>query len=837
MWKGNPSGRIVVLQDEPSKEDLEQGVPFTGPPGWRLKEWIQASGLELNDIFFTNRLDSYHESLANVRIIVPLGEVCTETLLPGYPKLNKIRGSIYYRGETKIIPSLHPKDVLFNTQWEYRCRADWRKIKEELENGITEVPRRDHNISPDLADIKAFYERLGHDSTCSMDIETWGGSIKCIGFATNERESLVIPTEEHYWRKRTNDELDLCNAWDLIQKICEHPCAKIMQNGLFDAWWLEEYGIQVENYVWDTLAMHHALWPRDNHSLDYLASLYTRQPYWKDEAKEADEIVRVAKQGMDKLYVYNGLDVTVTHEIWQKIQAELVEAGLLDFYKAHYAAMFSPLLSLMRRGISVDRQGMDALRVRLLGDALSQRDGASQLAGQPLYTFDKTKCERDMLEFLQTTEVIPGYTLRSLVFDSLVGEGHKEETIDRKWEELQEKGISDACLIKVLEEWKLPKTATGSTKSGRMKVDNVSLRKIQKYYEDRKTSNDVGIKVRELVDIVLDHRRNKKLASFLTDSKIDDDDRLRCTYKFTTKTGRLASSSNPRGTGMNLQNIDRSLRHLFTASKDRILLEIDLSQAEARIVGALTGDETMIQLARRLPTEGDTHTENAVLIYSHLLQREVTFDEITKEQRYLGKRAVHASGYGMRGAKLADILLKEGYTFTPAECQKLIDAYMNARPAIRAWQSDVRKIILRDRYLQTSWGRSVDFLHDRMDDETYRFAYAYVPQSEIGDLTNQWMIKPVYEIIKEHKLKSELILQCHDAVIMDAVPEEVWYLMRYVKRCVERPRIYGQSFGRSVELVVPCEYGIGTTWKKAHDWKELPSKEEVADVCKGLLDN
>lgn len=837
MWKGNPKGRILVIQDAPSAEDLEQGTPFTGPAGWRIKDWINGAGLQLNDVMFCN-LDYYNfVNLDTFTIVVPVGEKILEKLLPGYPGLNKIRGSIYYNDRLKIIPSLHPKDVLFNTQWEYRCRADWKKIKEELVNGIFESPVRNHNISPDLADIKAFLESLRHESAVSMDIETWGGTIKCIGFAANERESIVIPTEESYWRKRTGDELDVHNAWDLIQLICSHPCAKIMQNGLFDAWWLLEYDIRVENYIYDTLAMHHALWPRDNHSLDYLASIYTRQPYWKDEAKDADEIVRVAKQGMEKLYVYNGLDVTVTWEIWQKLQAELMEAGLLDFYKTHYAEMFQPLLSLMRCGISVDREGMDALRVRLLADALELRDRASQLVGEPLYTFDKTKCEREMLHgYLYFLNNPNQY---SLDFDTmqrwLSDSKYPEGTVEKKWNELQEKGISDACLIKVLEEMKLPKSATGATKSGRMKVDNISLRKIQKYYEDRKTMDDVGSKVRELVDITLDHRRNKKLASFLTDSKIDDDNRLRCTYKFTTKTGRLASSKNPRGTGMNLQNIDRQLRHLFTASKDRVLLEIDLSQAEARVVGALTGDETMIQLARRLPTEGDTHTENAVLIYSHLVQREIAFDEITKEQRYLGKRAVHASGYGMRGAKLADILLKEGFTFTAKECQGLIDAYMAQRPAIRAWQSDIRKIIWRDRYLSTSWGRHVDFLYDRFDDETYRFAYAYVPQSEIGDLTNQWMIKPVYEVIKEHKLKSELILQCHDAIIVDAYPEEIWHIMRYVKRCVERPRIYGQSFSRAVELIVPCEYALGKTWKKSHEFKELPGKEEVAEACKEIL--
>lgn len=826
--------KIQVIVDEWNYQDARSGILLSGPPGKKLKEWVQDAGIHWSDIRCCT-LDNFNRC-ADTVLFIPIGDKALQSLLPDSPKLSKVRGSIYnFNDEIKIIPTLHPEIVTgtFDRGYkngqaimEHRCRMDWIKIAKELENGKFEAPIRNHNIAPDISDIESFIEGIRCDSIISMDIETWGGSIKCIGFAASGRESIVIPTEKHYWTKRTGIELDLDTAWDCIREMCEHPAAKVMQNGLFDAWWLDYYGIKVNNYVWDTLAMHHAIHPRDNHSLDYLASIYTNQPYWKDEAKEADEIVRIANKGMDKLYVYNGLDVTVTWEIFEALKSELEETGMLGFYHRHYAGLFEPLLSLMRTGICVHRENMDELRVSLLGDALRLRDQASQLAGRPLYTFDKTKCERDML-----TAILAG----SDPVEYAKEQGHKEDTIARKSAELADKGISDKVLIEVFEGLELPKAATGATKTGRVKVDNIALRKIQKYYEERKKENDKGNTVRELVDITLEHRRKRKLASFLTESKIDEDNRLRCTYKFTTKTGRLSSSKNPLGSGMNLQNIDRELRHLFIASPGRILIEVDLSQAEARVVGALTGDEEMIRIARRLPTEGDTHTENAQIIYSALWKREVAPEEVTKEMRYLGKRAVHASGYGMTGNKLSDILLKEGFAYTGPECQKLIDAYMEQRPAIRTWQRDTRYAIRNKRYLQTSWGRYVTFEYDEMNDEIYRFGYCYVPQSEIGDLTNNWMVKTVYNAIKKNKLKSQLLMQVHDAIIIDAVPEEAYDLMSYVKRCVERPRIYGQTFGRSVELVVPCEYGIGRTWKKTIEWKELPEKEELDKKIKELL--
>lgn len=825
--KGNLKGKILVIQDQPTKDDLENESPFSGPAGWRIKSWIQDAGGRIDDCCFSD-WDDYNLVRDHAfRVVVPLGETSLNYFIPGKASLDKLRGSIYNVGGSKVIPSIHPKEVRFNPHWERRCRMDWFKIIEEADLGEFRAPLRDHNISPNLADIESFLEQLGSVEGISMDIETWGGSIKCIGFAANEWQSIVIPTEEHYWKKRTGDELDIHNAWDLIQRICEHPVEKIMQNGLFDSWWLEEYGIPVTNYIWDTLSMHHALWPRDNHALHYLASIYTKQPYWKDEAKEADEIVRVAKQGMDKLYVYNGLDCTVTYEIWRKLKAELAEGGRLDFYHKHYAGMHASLLSLMRTGVRVDRAAMDEMRVRLLADAIRLRDEASKLAGEPLFTFDKTGCERDMLAaFLAGLDPI----------QVAQEKGHKEETIQKKAVELTDKGISDKRLIEVIQSMGLPKAATGATQTGRMKVDNISLRKIQKYYEDRKSMGDVGNKVHTLIDLVLEHRRKRKLASFLTDSKIDNDDRLRCTYKFTTKTGRLASSSNPRGTGMNLQNIDRTLRNMFIASPGRVLLEIDLSRAENRVVGALTGVDYMIDAARRPTTGIDVYKERTAGIYSVLWDREVTIEEVTTEMRRLGKEVVLASAYGMRGHTFSDRVLKTlGLTLTPPEAQKLLDADMQKQPAILQWQSEVRRVIMRDRCLFTSWGRMTDFAYDRMDDETYRFAYAYVPQSEVGDLCNQWMIRPLHAALLKHEMKSQIVLQVHDAVIVDAVPEELYSIMQFIQKSVTRPRKYGQVFGREIELSIPCEFALGKTWKKSHEFKTLPTKEEVAEVVKEIL--
>ena len=106
-----------------------------------------------------------------------------------------------------------------------------------------------------------------------------------------------------------------------------------------------------------------------------------------------------------------------------------------------------------------------------------------------------------------------------------------------------------------------------------------------------------------------------------------------------------------------------------------IFLSADLSQIESRIALAYTGDPRMLEIARAMPWEHDQHTQNAALIFA------CSENEVSKEKRYLGKKAVHAATRGARGRKLSEELLKDGYIKSPEECDHLIDTYLAHHPA------------------------------------------------------------------------------------------------------------------------------------------------------------
>src|SRR5207253_11155800 len=140
-------------------------------------------------------------------------------------------------------------------------------------------------------------------------------------------------------------------------------------------------------------------------------------------------------------------------------------------------------------------------------------------------------------------------------------------------------------------------------------------------------------KMSEVGPLILTHRKQEKLLSFLDPGKVDADGRFRSSYGFDPSTGRFSSSPNPMGTGDNAQNQDRRVRDTFLADPGCVLLRCDLSQAESRIVDMLTLHPAHVARAHSQPWERDVHREAAAIVF------DVSQESVTEDQRYLTKRA------------------------------------------------------------------------------------------------------------------------------------------------------------------------------------------------------
>jgi hypothetical protein len=221
--------------------------------------------------------------------------------MAGTTGVGKLRGVTMQSTHTisgyKILPTYHPAGIL--REYANRPVAVADLIKAGREQHFPEVrrPKCEIWIEPALEDMETFYER--YIRTCrllSIDIETSGNQITCIGFAPSIDRALVVPffDERRAGRSYWEDQETERRAWAFVRGICSDPAIpKLFQNGLFDiAFLLRSMGIGVRGAAHDTMLLHHALQPESLKGLAFLGSLYTSHSAWKSERKKTDTIKR-----------------------------------------------------------------------------------------------------------------------------------------------------------------------------------------------------------------------------------------------------------------------------------------------------------------------------------------------------------------------------------------------------------------------------------------------------------------------------------------------------------------------------------------------------------------
>lgn len=260
-------------------------------------------------------------------------------------------------------------------------------------------------------------------------------------------------------------------------------------------------------------------------------------------------------------------------------------------------------------------------------------------------------------------------------------------------------------------------------------------------------------------------------------------------------------------------------------------INIDLSQAESRVTDHilyhLTGLEKFRWRALVRPAEFDQHSARAAAIF------QLDVADVTKQQRYLGKKTVHAFQRGMGAEKLQGELLKDNEVYTKAACEAMLRGVDRAEPELReVYFPWVREQIITRRELWNSWGRRLRFEYDRFNVNLWNRGYSFFPQSEVADLMNQQGTIPFYHRTRAWREAGQLKINAHvhDSLFVSARPEIACEAVALLVSLLERPRLmYGS------ELVIPCEVEIGRRWKPAKAWKQMPTREEFEEAVEGIL--
>jgi len=196
-----------------------------------------------------------------------------------------------------LLPTYHPASLF--RQWENRPTTVVDLIKAKREAAYPDIrrPKCEIWIEPDLDDIRTFINDFitGCD-LLSVDIETVGSRITCIGFAPTAGRAIVIPFDDSrakggsYWPTREAE----VAAWGLVRGVLiDGSIPKLFQNGMYDiAFLLRSYGIGVMGASEDTMLLQHALQPEALKGLGYLGSLYTDFGAWKVDNKNRKSTIK-----------------------------------------------------------------------------------------------------------------------------------------------------------------------------------------------------------------------------------------------------------------------------------------------------------------------------------------------------------------------------------------------------------------------------------------------------------------------------------------------------------------------------------------------------------------
>ena len=289
VWRLHPEVyRANVFPFHPFANDIRS---LCGPKATGVRGYPALAQSKFLRREFIPHLEALADEILAVdpNLVIALGNTPLWTLC-GLTGISKIRGTTRLSTHTavgfKVLPTYHPAAVL--RQWELRPVAvmDLTKAKREAEFPEIRQLNRTMWLEPTLEDLEIFYNQyiVGCD-ILSVDIETSGNQVTCIGFAPTPEIALVVPfydkrrRNKSYWSTLSEE----ITAWKFVKRVCESDIPKLGQNIIYDvAFMWRSNGICIRHIKHDDMLLHHALQPESLKGLGYLGSVYTDWPSWKN---------------------------------------------------------------------------------------------------------------------------------------------------------------------------------------------------------------------------------------------------------------------------------------------------------------------------------------------------------------------------------------------------------------------------------------------------------------------------------------------------------------------------------------------------------------------------
>jgi len=810
---GNPNAKLAIVGEQPGVHEVSGRPPrpFIGPAGQGLNECLAMAKIPRHELYLTNVIKDLDKPLASYINInynrqswsiseegweyihelrdelknlrpncvvgcgaIPLVALCSRVGISKWQ--NSVLESTLVPG-LKVIPVFHPATFIppkFNFLNKPQVVEGLLKAKQESEFPEIRRTGRKVFIKPSFQQaiqaLSYYYEAGLRGQTIDIDIEVINGEVDCIAFAASPTKSICIP-----FRHSSGDYFTVDQEYEIMLLI-----AKILQderiskggaNFIFDTQFLlRKYGIVPRGELHCTQIAQKIAFPDFNAGLDAVCRTWTDVPYYKEDGKQW---MKMGAGTWEEWWNYNGMDTMVPNEARPKQLQELSRQGNLVTYDRQ-RKLIKPLIYMAERGIRVDVEGMMRYRDEQQAEVDKKIEELHKEVG---YELNPNSPQQVMGYFYQELGIKP----------------YKKKNTKGQWV-----NTSDVDALKRL--------ARRGYKAARILLD-----------------------IRHL---------NKRISTYLEIAKIDKDGRYRSSYKpVGAETGRISSGETIFGTGGNQQNWPHDLLRFFLFDEGYIGYSIDLSQIENRIVAYVGG---VIEQIRAFEQGVDLHRLTASMIfgkpYDQISNKDgsSTLGDGRQSERYWGKKGNHASNYDVGYKTFA---LKN--EMPESEAKAVLERIHRGYPQIRqGYHIVIQEMLKRDRFVTNLMGRRRLFLGPIMPSattprgaclNTYREAYAHLPQSTTADKINEHGVEFIYYNQQWFK-PVELLTQIHDAIVFQIPLSIPWTqhaeMLLRIKNSLEQPLYWHDR-----EIPTPCDISIGLNMCK-DDMVEMKSKNVPSSIDK-----
>lgn len=597
-----------------------------------------------------------------------------------------------------------------------------------------------------LDGVKAFAFDTETSSIDSMTCELRGLSLGILN-ANHEPEACYIPLTH----KTTRRQLETQQVFNALKPFVTNPKQrKVFHNAVYDLVVLRRHGMKVIKNVHDTMLMSYALTGAKDiqgHGMDHLCKKY----FDYDTIRISDVMnaelghEEFGDVGLEEATAYAGEDSAVTIAMFYHFAKLLEEDGLWELYADEDRKLVGVLADMKLNGTALDSKALYEQTVSWQEAREKALRKVTKIAGREI-------------------NIASNKALSTYLFDELKLPSHVE-------------------------------TDSGGDSSGAKALELI------------KDGHPV---VAPIIEV---KKFDKLLSSFgasLIEKINPDTGCIHGNFNLTvTKTGRL-SSSDP-----NLQQIPSrskeglAVREAFVPrAKDRVILSLDYSQIEVRILAHVTGDKTLIGAFER---GDDAHAVTAAMMWGK--KPEYYLDKENPEADFKRKAAKTVTFGVMYG--MSEFGLSQQLRIDPLEAAEFIERYYERMPTVEPWKESVIEFARTHKYSETLFGRRIHVPRigwgSGIGKGEERTAVNGVIQGTSADITRRAMVR-IPPAIKRHGLDCLMLMQVHDELVFDAHKKDADEALAVIKEVMET------CADDVIEWRVPIvvEGKAAANWREAH---------------------